>query len=71
MGWVAAEFAQLAARDRLNSSGGLYAIRLGGDGAKTRLVCGFLGCDSVEGNLLISTLPRALRLSVEEGSAAE
>src|SRR4030095_6798318 len=32
---------------------------------------GFLGGDSVEGNLLISTLPRALRLNVEEGSAAE
>lgn len=52
-------------------NGGLYAIRHGGDGARTRLVCGFLGCDSVEGNLLISTLPRALRLNVEEGSAAE
>ena len=52
-------------------NGGLYAIRHGGDGALTRLVCGFLGCDSVEGNLLISTLPRALRLNVEEGSAAD
>ena len=52
-------------------SGGLYTIRLGGDGARTRLVCGFLGCDCVESNLLISTLPRALRLNVEEGSAAE
>jgi AraC-like DNA-binding protein len=52
-------------------NGGLYKIRLGGDGAHTRLVCGFLGCDSVESNLLISTLPRALRLNVEEGSAAE
>lgn len=51
--------------------GGLYTIRLGGDGARTRLICGFLGCDSVESNLLISTLPRALRLNVEEGSAAE
>jgi AraC-like DNA-binding protein len=52
-------------------NGGLYKIRLGGDGAHTRLVCGFLGCDSAESNLLISTLPRALRLNVEEGSAAE
>jgi AraC-like DNA-binding protein len=52
-------------------NGGLYAIRHGGDGARTRLVCGFLGCDNVEGNLLISTLPRALRLNVEEGSGAE
>ena len=54
-----------------NPNGGLYAMRLGGDGARTRLVCGFLGCDSVEGNLLFSTLPRSLRLNVEEGSAAE
>jgi AraC family transcriptional regulator, alkane utilization regulator len=52
-------------------NGGLYVIRLGGDGARTRLVCGFLGCDSVEGSLLISTLPRSLRLDVKEGSAAE
>src|SRR5215471_4216056 len=52
-------------------NGGLHAIRHGGDGVRTRLVCGFLGCDSVEGNLLISKLPRALRLNVEEGSAAE
>jgi AraC family transcriptional regulator, alkane utilization regulator len=53
------------------TDGGLYAIRLGGDGARTRVICGFLGCDSVEGNLVISTLPGALRLNVEEGSAAE
>lgn len=52
-------------------TGGPYTIRLGGDGARTRLICGFLGCDCVESNLLISTLPRALRLDVEEGSASE
>ena len=34
-------------------------------------MCGFLGCDSVEGNPLIATLPGALRLTVEEGGAAE
>ncbi len=54
-----------------SANGGLYAIRLGGDGARTRLICGFLGCESVEGNLLISTLPSALRLNVEKGSAAD
>jgi AraC-like DNA-binding protein len=53
------------------TDGGLYAIRLGGDGARTRVICGFLGCDNVEGNLVISALPAALRLNVEEGSAAE
>lgn len=52
-------------------NGGLYTISHGSQGARTRLVCGFLGCDTVESNLLISTLPRALRLNVEEGSAAE
>ena len=47
--------------------GGLYSIHHGGDGARTRLICGFLGCDSAEGNPVISTLPAALRLNVEEG----
>jgi AraC family transcriptional regulator, alkane utilization regulator len=51
--------------------GEFYTIRRGGDGARTRLICGFLGYDSVENNLLISTLPRALRLNIDEGSAAE
>ena len=54
-----------------STNGGLSTIRHGGAGARTRLVCGFLGCDSVESNLLISTLPKVLRLNVEEGSAAE
>jgi AraC-like DNA-binding protein len=54
-----------------SENGGLYTLRLGGEGARTRLVCGFLGCDSVESQLLISTLPRALRLNVDEGNAAE
>jgi AraC family transcriptional regulator, alkane utilization regulator len=52
-------------------NGEFYTIRLGGDGARTRLICGFLGYDSVESNLLISTLPKALRLNIDEGSAAE
>lgn len=54
-----------------SSNGGLYTIRLGGDGPRTRLICGFLGCDTDEGNLLIATLPKALRLNVETSSAAE
>jgi AraC-like DNA-binding protein/mannose-6-phosphate isomerase-like protein (cupin superfamily) len=54
-----------------SANGGISAIRLGGEGARTRLICGFLGCDGVEGNLLISTLPRVLRLDVEAGSAAD
>lgn len=54
-----------------DSDGGLFSIRHGGNGERTRLVCGFLGCDSAEGNPVISTLPSALRLDVEEGGAAE
>jgi len=51
--------------------GGLFSIHHGGGGARTRLVCGFLGCDSADGNPVISTLPPALRLNAEEGGAAE
>ena len=51
--------------------GGLYSIHHGGAGARTRMICGFLGCDSVEGNPVISTLPPLLKLKVEQGGAAE
>jgi AraC-like DNA-binding protein len=54
------------------TDGGLSSIRHGGDGARATLVCGFLGCDGVHGNPLISTLPAALRLgNIQEGGAAE
>jgi hypothetical protein len=32
-------------------------------------VCGFLGCDSAEGNPVLATLPTAIRLTIEEGGA--
>src|SRR5499427_1206730 len=51
--------------------GGLFSIHHGGGGARTSLVCGFLGCDSADGNPVIATLPAALRLTIEEGGAAE
>src|SRR6516164_7862169 len=35
------------------------------------MVCGFLGCDSAESNPIFATLPPVLRLSLEEGGAAE
>ena len=38
---------------------------------RTRLVCGFLGCDSAEGNPVISTLPPLLKLNLEQSGAAE
>ena len=53
------------------TDGGLFSIRHGGGGAGTRLICGFLGCDSAEGNPVISTLPPLLKLNAEHGGAAE
>ena len=51
--------------------GGLYSIHHGGAGRRTRMICGFLGCDSAKGNPVISTLPPLLKLNVEQGGAAE
>jgi AraC-like DNA-binding protein len=52
-------------------NGGLFSIRHGGNGAYTRMVCGFLGCESVEDNPVITTLPSVLKLGLEEGGTAE
>ena len=52
-------------------NGGLFSIHHGGNGRRTRMVCGFLGCDSAEGNPVISTLPPLLRLNIEQGGGAE
>jgi AraC-like DNA-binding protein len=52
-------------------NGGLFTIRHGGNGARTRMVCGFLGCDGAESNPILATLPAALKLSLEKGGAAE
>ena len=41
--------------------GGLFSIHHGGGGARTSLVCGFLGCDSAQGNPVLATLPAALK----------
>jgi AraC-like DNA-binding protein len=51
--------------------GGLFSIHYGGTGRRTRMVCGFLGCDSAKGNPVISALPPLLKLDVEQGGAAE
>jgi len=51
--------------------GGLFSIHHGGVGRRTRMVCGFLGCASAEGNPVISGLPPLLKLNVEQGGAAE
>src|SRR5882757_6742635 len=51
--------------------GGLFSIHHGGTGARTRMVCGFIGCDRAEGNPVLSTLPPLIKLDVEQGGAAE
>src|SRR6476619_1096495 len=51
--------------------GGLYSIHHGGNGKRMRMICGFLGCASAEGNPVISTLPSILKLNVAQGGAAE
>jgi AraC-like DNA-binding protein len=50
---------------------GLQSIRHGGGGAGTRLICGFLGCDTIRGNPILATLPPTLKLKIEEIGAAE
>lgn len=52
-------------------AGGVSSIRYhGGDGARSRLVCGFLGFDAQQ-NPLIATLPAAMRLTIEHSGGAE
>jgi AraC-like DNA-binding protein len=50
---------------------GLASIHHGGNGERTRLICGFLACASGGGNPVISTLPALLKLNVGQAGAAE
>ena len=54
----------------VSPEGGLWVIRHGGGGEQTRVVCGFLGCDRLEGNPLADALPPLLRFDARQGSAA-
>ncbi len=54
-----------------HKDGGLFSIHYGGNGNRTRMVCGFLGCAGAQGNPVISTLPPMLKLKVEQGGSAE
>jgi transcriptional regulator GlxA family with amidase domain len=55
---------------RVSPESGLFVIRHGGGGDKTRVVCGFLGCDRLDGNPLAGALPPLLRFDARQGSAA-
>jgi AraC-like DNA-binding protein len=52
-------------------NGGLFSIHHGGGGQRTRMVCGFIGCASIQGNPVIASLPSLLKLNLEQGAAAE
>jgi AraC-like DNA-binding protein len=45
-------------------------LRYGGGGARTRIICGFIGCE-VPDNPLVATLPAVLTLSVNDGAGGE
>lgn len=50
--------------------GGLARVTHGGGGEPTHMVCGFLGSED-EFNPLLSTLPRALKLDLRQGTARD
>lgn len=50
---------------------GLATIRLGGGGARTRVVCGFLGGQKLRDNPVIATLPGVLHLDAGKSAAAD
>jgi AraC-like DNA-binding protein len=54
-----------------SQGGGLHSIRHGGGGAATKMVCGYLGCDSMDGNPVVATLPAIMKLRVDQTGAAE
>jgi AraC-like DNA-binding protein len=51
--------------------GGLATIRHGGDGKRTRLICGYLGSEGVDENPVLNSLPPSIQLRLEESGAAE
>ena len=46
-------------------------IRYGGGGAAATFVCGYLGCDRLLANPIMSSLPAMMRLRVEDSPAAD
>jgi len=51
--------------------GGLLEIVVGERGARTRIVCGFLGTEDIRGNPVVGALPAALRIDMRDGSAGD
>ena len=51
--------------------GSLFTIQHGGDGERTRLVCGYLGSEGIEDNPVLNGLPPVIQLSVGDSGSAE
>jgi AraC-like DNA-binding protein len=56
---------------RPSPSGDLTSIRYGGAGSKARMICGFLASSGYDCSPILSTLPRALTLDIEQGEGAD
>src|SRR5262249_38164118 len=56
---------------RRPAPGQLWSMRHGGDGERARVVCGFLGCDGPDTNPVLASLPAVVKLTLQEGAAAE
>jgi AraC-like DNA-binding protein len=54
-----------------STDGSLHSIRYGGGGATTKMICGYLGCDSAHSNPVVATLPPAMKLKVDETGPAD
>lgn len=56
---------------RPSPSGDLTSIRHGGAGSKARMICGYLASSGYDCSPILSTLPRALTLDIEQGEGAD
>jgi AraC-like DNA-binding protein len=52
-------------------SGDLSATRLGGGGAATRFICGFLGCEHHTSRLFLAGLPPMVKINIRGDAAGE
>jgi AraC-like DNA-binding protein len=53
------------------ADGALFSIRMGGGGARTRIVCGYLAGDQLGAGPIVNTLPAVLHLDYSHGASAE
>ncbi|HEX6117988.1 MAG TPA: AraC family transcriptional regulator [Dongiaceae bacterium] len=58
--------APLLARQMEASPGDVMKLSHGGGGTATRMICGFLACDDVLGNPILSALPRIFKIDMRD-----